>query len=201
MRPVQPDHTMGLYDLYMFGFFLLFILGNAGYIFWRFMTPKLVCDPIHTTTIGRGDKFGIYTCFTMNDIDWGFKVRGKGTIIVPTTAVRHLGNNISLETPVKNIEPNNIPYTIKREVLDRGFKPPYYRGYVSDIQLRKLPMISKLIEEVDNANFMANMMKEELLKRLGTFEKVEEFITRMSRLKKEGAVEKILKWSKGGEEK
>jgi hypothetical protein len=202
-RPTQPTLSLGAYDFYYFLFILAFLLGNAAYIGLQHITPKLICDPIHTTTVGYGDEFGIYTVFTLKDIRAGtieWRNKRAGCIIVPTTAVKKQGRNISLDTPVKPIKPEEIPFNIRREMLDRGYKPPFYRGYVSDITLRRIPMVSKLIAEVDNANAQANMLKSEILDRLGTFEKVEERLGRMLKMKRESLGEKAMRWLKGKEE-
>lgn len=204
MRGAQPDYVMGLYDFYIGGFIVIFMLGNAGRIYWRYMTPKLICDPIHTSTFGYGRDFGVWSVFTMGDIDFGFKIVGKdGTIIAPKLAVRQHGRNISLETPVKMIEPDEIPFTIKREILQAGYKPPYYRGYLTDVQIKAYPRVQTLIKEVDMGNRMVNMLQDDILNRVKTFEDFQAFQTRMLKMQKEqfepSAYKKVSAWLKGKE--
>jgi len=203
MRPIQPNLTMGQYDFLMLMLFVGWLLYNGSLAWLKHKTPKLIADPIHTTTVGYGEEIGMYTIFTMDDIRYGtFEIRNKrgGTIIVPTSAVSYRGRNIDLNTPLKRISPNEIPFTIRRQVLERGYKPPFWRGYVSDIQLRRLPKISKLIEEVDSANEMANMLRDEVLQRFGTFEKFMEFINRGIKMSRESTFDKLKSWLKGGNE-
>lgn len=195
-RPVQDVFEIGRYDAYYFIFIIGVLLAQSGYTYLLHKTPKLVCDPIHTTTVGYGDQFGIYTVFTMGDIRYGtFELRGnKGTIIVPTAAVRQLGRNITLDCAVRPISEQEIPFSIRREVLARGiYKPPFYRGYVSDITLRSVPLVSKLIAEVDLANAQANMLHDEVYKRLGRFEEYQAAITRGGKMFKETLIDRIRK--------
>ena len=203
-RGGQEVIKLGNYDLYFASAIIAWLLLQAGWITLKHLTPKLVCDPIHTTTIGYGDEFGIYTCFTIGDVRAGtFELRGKkGTIIVPTSAVRYLGRNISLDTPVRPIDEMEIPYTIRREVLQRGYPPPFYRGYVSDITLRKLPMVNKLIAEVNYTNKQANMLADFIDKYMSTYEKWDEYARRkmMMKMEKEGMLKRLWDWSKGGEQ-
>jgi hypothetical protein len=135
----------------LFAVFLLMIpLYKASMMAFEHHSPKLISDPIHTSTTGEPIRFGIYSCFTIGDKNaWFLKERGKkGTIVVPTIGVKSLGPNIYLLPPLQMVQPDELPHMEREKILRcRDLHPPYWRGYLTTKMLEKEPDLNYLIEE------------------------------------------------------
>lgn len=185
-RGTQELLTIGTYDLYYFLFIIGFMLAKSSWIYMKHKSPKLICDPLFTTTDGEGKKFGSnYTVFSAGQIRYGWLHNCKdGTIIVPNSAVVSLGYNVALLCAVQKIEEDEIPFSIREQVLaDTDFKPPYYRGYASTVMMRKYSEIGLLIKENKELNTLAAQLERTMKRRAFNSEFAVDFATRLEKLK------------------
>lgn len=190
-RHTQPIKTFGLYDAFFIGLALLIPLSKMGKATLQWLTPKLISDPIHTSTCGYGFEYGIYTCFTTGDIDcWVFKEHGRdGTIVAPTMAVTARGRNIDIGVPLERIPPSELPYAHREAILrNKLLRPPYWRGYipkeilVKNPELEYLPKENKQLSRT-NAFYLRlleekGLAVEEIMKRKSRFQQLKESVVR-----------------------
>lgn len=187
-NPNQPMMEVGKWDTALVCLILGIVMKNATFTYLKLRTGQLISDPIHTSTTGEGENMGMFTVFTMGDIDAGsFKMRGKeGTIIVPTLGYERKGKNIAT-IPLREISMEEIPFSIQPRILMRRDKycPPYYRGYVSEITLSKHPKSEIMVEETNAANRVVARLREEIKKYLKDYGKYDNVFYRRTKAENE----------------
>jgi hypothetical protein len=201
-RNNQPLDQIGRYDSWIMWLFIGITIFNTGKALLKLMSPQLVSDPVHTSTLGYpAAEIGMFSIYTLNDI-YMLNIRGKkGAIIVPSTAVENKGRNVSINTPLYRIIPEKVPHSISQELFLRGFRPPFWRGYVDGIISREDPQVQNLIAEVDNSNISNNARQCMINSHLKTFEDFNSSISRNMQIKRDGMFGRIREAIKGGDNK
>lgn len=168
------------------GIIVFYLLSKSTMILLKYLSPQLISDPIHTSTIGVAIQYGKYSCFTIGDIDaWAWKFRGReGTIVVPTACVSARGRNVDIPTPLELVKPSELPYSERPKILrDKRLRSPYWRGYLPRRILIKHPKANYIIEENKGLSETNAFITQELKMKFKTVEDIMQSKSRIAKLK------------------
>lgn len=164
-------------------------LGAILYGSWQgiyMRTPKLIGNGISTTTKGEyNDRIGIWHIFTIGDIRaFGFEqsFKNNGAIIVPWWCWQKVGKGICLMTRVERKRPKDLPLNVRVELLQKGYKEPFYLGYVTEEVEEEVAEMQEVLIQLDQANRNSNMLADLLQNNFSTFEDAMKFLQRMSKM-------------------
>ena len=177
---------MFTYDAAVFFAACLVVANWVFNSFWydlKNRTPKLVCNPISTTTTGNYINAGNYVIFRMGEIDArSVKFAGKeGVIIVPKTACYKIGRNVYLPVRVQNVRFEELPIEVKKNIIDYNLKKPYLFGIADEDSFLTMPDLTKVLEEIKNMNGHISM-QEKIIKK--TRDQIQSYHSSTSRIKR-----------------
>lgn len=156
-------------DMYLAGFYILFLLYTSGIDYFKNKTQKFIGNNVFTTWDSYYRRAGNYAVILGGAIKaFGFYTKGgsEGTYVLPIGAINMLGEQGAGTVRFEKIEFYQYPKSVRDLHKDIKLKTPYYFGYVDETQYPEL------------ARMEAVAMKEELLLTNEALTKIEEILNR-----------------------
>lgn len=183
---------------FLIGFFLsVAIIGKISWQWLKYKTPQLTCDNIHGSTLGEPVvSGGIYDAYTLGDLKIPFVMRGtEGTVIGPKYAFKKVGENIQSPFWAEKIEMEELPMSIRSQILNHSkCKEPYYMLWYDPIletKIHGLEHIRISNKQMTRTNFM--LEKELKDKKWGLFEQYDDWKNRVLQAEREAMKDSKLK--------
>lgn len=167
--------------VYVIGALIVVYIYKSSWQWFKFATPKLVANNLHTSTDGTYYNAGNYAIFTIGDVKaGGFYWKGTdGLVIAPVTSVNKLGHNVVITARVERVPIEELAPEVITVISERNFKGPYYLGLIDEEQELATPD-SVYLENENKQRNKENKFLRELIGKYGI--DVENYISRMMRL-------------------
>jgi hypothetical protein len=150
-------------------------------ISWKFHTPKVVMNPIHSSCNSEFDEIGGYGIIRLGAIRYGIEIAGRdGTVIAPLACFNRVGRNIMIQARVQRVQYYQLPPDVSQWVIERRYPEPYFIGYVDDKIILHHPEVTFVTSALSRAHSYIHDLEDRLDQKGISYEKYASHIQRMA---------------------
>lgn len=155
-------------------------------------SPKMIGNGISTTTRGEPwAQIGVFSIFSIGDIragamEWPPPGQGgkSGCIVIPTWCWERRGKGVNIMCRTEKVmDPIRLPSNLRKELLQRGGRPPFHIGWVTEDVEREYPDMQAVLIQLQQESANANTFGDMLEKNMTQWSDVLDFVQRSAKSK------------------
>jgi hypothetical protein len=163
-------------------------------------SPKMIANPLHSTTDGVFREIAGYAVWKAGAIDaYGVHTKGsEGTVVVPLACIHNYGRNVAFAVRIEPVELEELPPDVIKLVVREKFPKPYLYGIVDENIIMHYPEITFLKNELKQRNRENKTYLDMLEGKSGAFESHVSHMRRIVEKQQGGFMKKL--WKESQEE-
>lgn len=189
-------------SFYIVVFVLLIFFGYGIDMGFKHFSPKVIANPINSTFDGTVDKIGNYGLIRLGGFKAGnwYHPGNEGTLIAPRTTILPRGMSATVACRVEEVTEDELPDTIRDDVVARMYPKPYYLGYTDEEMFMAVPDLLFTLKENKQLNKRVAFLQKIANMNLKQIEDIVSFITRMKEAGSRESITALIKKKLGGKE-